>query len=479
MKKLLPIFLILSCILVSACEKKDGTTSEINSEDMLSIAILPYDTLNPITTNSESTKQMLNLVFEPLFYCDNNLEVIPILADSYSLDETGLVYTIILKNNVKFSDDYNFSASDVIYSYDLAKSSDNYKMIFDNIKSIERNNNNIQITLKSMHPKFINLLEIPIIRQGTEENAIGTGSFKISEITSKRITLSSTKDSSIKAIDVHILPNESSIFYAFANNELDIYNASSDSPANQSTNNSISKQIPTNSFAFLMLNNQRITNSSFRQAVSYAINRDGLINNIFGGQATSTFTFLNPNWGIYAKNIENYNYNLQNAKNIMKSYSGISSFPIMINNDNEQKITIAEEIIEDMQDAGMNVWLYKVSWEEYQNKIASGDYYAFIGEINLDNSANTKKFFGDNNLGKYYSDDTTATIQSWQSQTTILGQESGFYYIQKAYLKDMPFISLYYENNFVLYSKSLTPTDNISPISSNIYYGIENLKKQK
>ena len=76
-------------------------------------------------------------VFEGLTRINQNAEVLPALAKSWTISENGLKYTFKLRKGVKFHDGSSFDSSDVIFSLNRArseKSTNAQKALFNAIK---------------------------------------------------------------------------------------------------------------------------------------------------------------------------------------------------------------------------------------------------------------------------------------------------------------------------------------------------------
>lgn len=80
------------------------------------------DTMNPITTIGMGSKQMFSQwVYEVLFNYDQNLELTPVLAESWEVSPDGLTWTFHLRKDVFWHDGEQFTADDVVYTYQTIK----------------------------------------------------------------------------------------------------------------------------------------------------------------------------------------------------------------------------------------------------------------------------------------------------------------------------------------------------------------------
>lgn len=86
-------------------------------KDELNVAITANPpSLDAHVVNSNITAGIGTHIYEPLFALNGNYEPTPVLAESYSVDDTGLVYTIKLRQGVKFHNGQEMTADDVVAS---------------------------------------------------------------------------------------------------------------------------------------------------------------------------------------------------------------------------------------------------------------------------------------------------------------------------------------------------------------------------
>lgn len=93
------------------------TTEEVTYKDELNVAITANPpSLDVHSVNSNIVAGIGTHIYEPLFALNGNYEPTPVLAEGYEVDETGLVYTIKLRQGVKFHNGQEMTADDVVAS---------------------------------------------------------------------------------------------------------------------------------------------------------------------------------------------------------------------------------------------------------------------------------------------------------------------------------------------------------------------------
>ena len=115
-----------------------GPSAVTTKSDTLRLSMGKPETLNPLENTDVSVDKVLRLLFEPLFVQNQNNEIQPNLAESYSVENNGNTVNIKLRSGLKWDDGNPITASDIVYSVKfLQKAGDNviYKSNVKNVKS--------------------------------------------------------------------------------------------------------------------------------------------------------------------------------------------------------------------------------------------------------------------------------------------------------------------------------------------------------
>lgn len=109
--------LLAGCGSSGSGDSKDsgGEAGGDSSELHIAIAANP-PSLDPPSVNSNIVGEIGFHVYEPLFAMNQNYEPTPVLAESYEVSEDGMVYTIKLREGVKFHNGEEMTADDVVAS---------------------------------------------------------------------------------------------------------------------------------------------------------------------------------------------------------------------------------------------------------------------------------------------------------------------------------------------------------------------------
>ncbi len=76
-----------------------------------------FTNANPIYASGAVDNSVSGLIFSGLLRYDENNNLVSDLAESWSVDETGIIYTIKLKPDLKWHDGQSLTAQDVVFTY--------------------------------------------------------------------------------------------------------------------------------------------------------------------------------------------------------------------------------------------------------------------------------------------------------------------------------------------------------------------------
>lgn len=124
-----------------------------------------FTTLDPYDANDTLSQAVAKSFYQGLFGLDKDMKLQNVLAESYSVSGDGLVYTVKLRQNVKFQDGTDFNAEAVKVNLDRASDAQNHLKrynLYKNIASTEAiDPTTVNITLKQPFSAFINILAHP------------------------------------------------------------------------------------------------------------------------------------------------------------------------------------------------------------------------------------------------------------------------------------------------------------------------------
>src|SRR3954468_4435022 len=119
-----------------------GADAQARKDSVVLGMVLEPTGLDPTSAPAAAIGEVVHYnVLEGLTKINMDGTIVPLLAESWTIDPDGKLYTFKLKKGVKFHDGEAFDASDVKFSFERAKAEGSTnkakKAVFDNISSID------------------------------------------------------------------------------------------------------------------------------------------------------------------------------------------------------------------------------------------------------------------------------------------------------------------------------------------------------
>ncbi|MDV7021773.1 glutathione ABC transporter substrate-binding protein GsiB [Atlantibacter subterraneus] len=302
-----------------------------------------FTTLDPYDANDTLSQQVAKSFYQGLFGLDKEMKVKNVLAESYTVSDDGLVYTVKLRQGVKFQDGTDFNAAAVKVNLDRASNPDNKLKrynLYKNIASTEAvDPSTVKITLKQPFSAFINILAHPatamispaaLEKYGKEIgfHPVGTGPYaletwnqtdfvkvkknasyweqglpKLDTITWRPVVDNNTRAAMLQTGEAQFafpIPYEQAAVLQ-KNDKLDLV-----------TTPSIMQR-----YISMNVTQKPFDNPKVREAINYAINRDALVKVAFAGFATPA-TGVVPPAIAFAEPFKAWPYDPAKARELLK-----------------------------------------------------------------------------------------------------------------------------------------------------------------
>ncbi|SDH98026.1 ABC transporter substrate-binding protein [Alloyangia pacifica] len=332
----------------------------------LNTIVQPEPPLLVLGLNQQSpTQYVASKIYEGLLTYDPDLAPQPGLAKSWETSEDGLTYTFTLQDGVTWHDGEKFSSADVVFSVDkyLRQVHPRVRPILNTyLESVTApDDQTVVFKLKSPFAPFIqlfgtdNMTIVPAhIYEGTEfatnpqnQHPIGTGPFMFeSWERGSAITLVKNpnywKDGLpyLDKIVFSIIPDSASRAVAFEQGQIDVLRGTDVDPVDVSRLENLdgveetTKGTEMYSTITSMIMNERelpFSNKQVRQAISYALDRDFMVQTIFFGIGKPATGPISSTLPFYDGDVPKYDYDLDKARELIKE-SGVdlSAHPVKI-----------------------------------------------------------------------------------------------------------------------------------------------------
>ena len=181
----------------------------------------------PSHTKNQIDRTISSLVYRGLFKYDIYGATVPDLADTWTVSADGLVYTIKLKDNQRWTDGRKITADDLIYT--SFKVSDLSGVATDKVDELT-----VRYTLPNKYAPFLSLLTIGVMPQNAEEKMnplrpVTSGDFRVARVEKtgnlvREVILATTnKKYDIKRIIFKFYSNEEEVITASKIGEIDAF----------------------------------------------------------------------------------------------------------------------------------------------------------------------------------------------------------------------------------------------------------------
>jgi peptide/nickel transport system substrate-binding protein len=181
----------LACTAAALILPASASAQQRKDSVVLGMTLEPAPGLDPTAAPAASIGEIVHMnVLEGMTKINMDGKVTPLLAESWTVDPDGKVYTFKLRKGVKFHDGEAFDSSDVKFSFDRAKAPTSTnkakKSVFDNISRIDTPDaHTVIVVLNNAEGNFLfrmgeNTAVIldPKSAPTTASKPIGTGPFK-------------------------------------------------------------------------------------------------------------------------------------------------------------------------------------------------------------------------------------------------------------------------------------------------------------
>jgi peptide/nickel transport system substrate-binding protein len=303
--------------------------------------------LNPLLASDAASERFRQLMFNSLMKKNERFDYVPELASDVKTAPDGLSVAFTLRDNVKFHNGKPLTSADVKYTFDQLLKPDSpspkspsffegagdAKQPF--ITSVETPDART-VVFKLRKPwleLFSNLVPIGIIQEGTfdtqEQTPVGTGPYKfVSRNVPQLFTDFAAFDEywegapNVKTLRVRVMLDAGSQQAGLLSGEVDLAVNTALTPDTyvnlaKSPNLQV-VQSPGANVQYISMNteSEHLKDPRVRQAIAYAIDRQGIIKNLLADQARIANSMLPPESWAYSEG-KTYNFDPAQAKRLL------------------------------------------------------------------------------------------------------------------------------------------------------------------
>lgn len=494
LKKVKVTALLLSISLLIGCGSKieDNASENMNNdtakEKVLVYGSGDYTSINPALFEHG---EINSLLFNGLTAHDKYNNIIPALAKSWDYDEATLTYTFHLRDDVKWHDGEPFTAEDVKFTYDTINNPDNGSEIATNYEDITNieivDDYTVKITLKNKNVAMLDYLSVGIIPKHILEgqdimtsdfnrHPIGTGPYKFANWDEGQgITLVKNEDyfrkpPNIDKIIFKIVNDTKARVMQLKSGELDLAQVTpKDIETFKNDDSFVVDIMKTSDYRGIMYNfNYPLfkENRELPNALSYAIDREAIVDNILLGYGDAAYSPLQM--GIYNNSeMEKFEYNPEKAKQLLEeagwklgsdgiySKNGTKlSFELVCMEGDQERIDMANFAAQELKQIGVDVRVTVKSDIDWENQAA----FLIGWGSSFDPDDHTYKVFSTNGGANYnsYSNEKIDELLTKARQTDVYEERLEYYKeFQEEMTKDLPYTFLAYIDSIYVAKNNL------------------------
>lgn len=362
---------------------------------------LPYSaaqTLDPITCPDGMQQVVASLLYEGLFALDETFHPRWILCDAMQRGDEDMTYTLSLRDDVYFSDGSPLTARDVAESLKRAASSARYGARFKNVASIREADGAVDIKLLSMSWSFHALLDIPIVKAGTERDLvpIGTGPYTfVSTEEGAQLQKNSSwwqrQKKHLPVDTIQLLPaaDRDTMLYQFTSRDTQLITADLTGTTPVSVTGSIDfHDADTTIVQYVGFNTARapFDSAALRTALEKGFNREFVVSATLSGHGRAARFPISPVSSLYPKDLDDtYSYDAFATAMTEAGWNDgeTQTVTLLVNSENSFKRSAAESIAASLSAFDLKIEVAALPWEEYTAALAAGDFDLYYGEVKL------------------------------------------------------------------------------------------------
>ena len=374
----------------------EETPVEEEHSGLPAVFALPYlegQPLNPLTCPDGVQQTVASLLYEGLFRLDQTFTPQPLLCASYTYDSETLTYKLTLRDGVVFSDGSPLTAADVKATLNAPRSSARYARRLSDVKSISAGDGTVTLTLNRPNTGLPALLDIPILKSGTEKHSVplGTGPYLYDESSESCLIASQNWwrhiSQPVERISLTGTADQESMLYRFSSRDVQLIVADLTGTDPVAVSGSVSyDDADTTVFQYLGINvsAKGLDDAAFRRCLSLGVSRRALVSSLLSGHAKAAQFPVSPASPLYPADLEQTDsvVAFTDALNACETRPS-RTLRLLVNSENSFKVSMARQIAAAFTAAGAATETVELPWEEYTAALAAGRFDLYYGEVRL------------------------------------------------------------------------------------------------
>ncbi|HLS60452.1 MAG TPA: ABC transporter substrate-binding protein [Virgibacillus sp.] len=434
------VFMLALILVLGACSEKEQSNedsgakepAEENSDEEQVLIFArggDSESLDPGSTSDGESSRVTRQVLEGLLeFEEESFELKPGLAHDWDVSDDGLTYTFYLEEDVTFHDGTDFNAEAVKLNFDrfadpeheYAFAEDDYVYfmyatmfgghkgddghVVDEVNVINDHevefvlNKPLGFFLQNMGMTYFAITSPAALEEyGAEinENPVGTGPFQfVSWTKDDSIVLEKYEDyrkeglPKLDQVIFEVIPDNAARLIALRSGDIDMMDGLNpdDAEGVEADSELTLYARAENNFGYIGFNVQQepLDNQALRHAISYAIDRQAIVDALYAGYGSPAVNPLPPNYLGYNDEVEGYQYDVEKAKEMLAEAGyedgleiDLWTMPVARPYMPDPE-TVSEIIQSNLSEIGIEVNVVREEWAPYLEKTMNGEHQMYM-----------------------------------------------------------------------------------------------------
>lgn len=451
-----------------------------------SLPWLSGETLDPITCPDGVQLTVAALLYEPLYRLTPQFETENVLAQSDGYDPETFTYTIRLRSGVRFSDGTALTAQDVAATLLRAQQSPRYAARLADVTDISAaGSETVTIRLAQDHRSFTALLDIPIVKAGTEGAAVATGTGPyVKQEDSLRENPYWWRSVTLPFSEIGLLSykSEEAAAYAFSSHDVQLLacDLAASNGSIASTSGSCT-DADTAIMQYLGFNMSRrlFEDADMRKAIAMAVDRASIVSAYLMGHGVAAQFPVHPASALYPQSLESA-YNAADCASAMAALNmadgeDVYDLILLVNEENSFKVAAAQEIAQALNQYDFNVTVRALPWDAYLTALEEGRFDLYYGECKLTADWDASALLsteGSLNYGGWSDPTMDAQLAACRTAGDAYNRAAALETLCRRLQSQAPMIPICFKRTSVLLPNNAV--DAITPTAADPFYRLEN-----
>ena len=476
-------------------------------------------TLDPHLSSDTTSAGIVVEIFSGLVALNTDLQLVPDIADSWDISEDGKVYTFHIRDNARFQDGSPITASDFKWSFERAANPDTASPVADTylgdiigvddvlegkttdiagIRVID--DNTLQIEIDAPKAYFLAKMTYPtayvLDRENVEaggsswtDTPNGSGPFKLAEYrVGERIVLERNENfylepAHLDSVVMNLAGGQSMAMYE--NDEIDITGVSlfeldrvldPSEPLNKDL--VIAPPGFTTFYIGFNAGEPPFDDPKFRQALTYAVDKDLIANEVLSELVTPAYGILPPGFPGYNPSLVGLEYNPELARQLLSEskYPDAETRPRIVVTvpGTGGSIGLDMEVVIEMwrQELGVEVEIQQVEWATYLQDLNQNKFQAYGGSGWQADYPDPQDFLDilfhtDSTLnhGNYSNPELDAILEQARTEPDIERRVQLYHEAENLIVQDAPLLPLWYTGEQYVLIKGHVEDYRVTPMT--------------